>query len=391
MPEIRKVPEQGRDEREMSPVLPPEDLFLEHFREADREEVLSIYNELMRETMKRLDIFCSENSIEPQLHKKLVEIRRKEIQEITQVHFLVKRRGERDELTGLLRRGRFSERFNAMKENMMGPRVEGKTEEEAVYCFIDMDFMKKFNDTYGHEVVDRMLELVGKKLESQVRLGDAACRHGGDEFTLLLTHMKKDSVERVMERIYKSLSSIVIAENPDREARQKYVVLDTASWEGDVPAEYSEWNIAARASFSLGVRKLKEGDDILSSEGPEGRIREQADGGAYATKKSGRGGITYIDGENQQGKLLGHTVIAEKNLNPGGVHEFLKVEGTGVLDTEQEHTREGLQNDVKENLARVVICAQKKNGGNTPRHLEEVMNDLGDLIFEECYGDSQKG
>jgi len=54
------------------------------------------------------------------------------------------------------------------------------------YCLamIDIDFFKKFNDTYGHDTGDEVLKMVASKL-AQVSGGGKAYRYGGEEFVLL--------------------------------------------------------------------------------------------------------------------------------------------------------------------------------------------------------------
>jgi diguanylate cyclase (GGDEF)-like protein len=51
---------------------------------------------------------------------------------------------------------------------------------------MDIDYLKRFNDTYGHEAGDMMLRALGSFLQQNVRKGDVACRFGGDEFVLIM-------------------------------------------------------------------------------------------------------------------------------------------------------------------------------------------------------------
>ncbi len=51
---------------------------------------------------------------------------------------------------------------------------------------MDIDYLKRFNDTYGHEAGDMMLRALGNFLQQNVRKGDVACRFGGDEFVLIM-------------------------------------------------------------------------------------------------------------------------------------------------------------------------------------------------------------
>ncbi len=53
--------------------------------------------------------------------------------------------------------------------------------------YIDIDDFKPINDAYGHEIGDRMLAAVGKRLRSATRSADLVARLGGDEFVVLLS------------------------------------------------------------------------------------------------------------------------------------------------------------------------------------------------------------
>ena len=51
---------------------------------------------------------------------------------------------------------------------------------------VDIDFFKKFNDTYGHKIGDEVLNIVGSILKESVKGKDFAARYGGEEFVVLL-------------------------------------------------------------------------------------------------------------------------------------------------------------------------------------------------------------
>lgn len=86
----------------------------------------------------------------------------------------------RDALTGLFNRRYLDETLQ--RETLRAQR-SGAT---IGVIMLDIDHFKKFNDTYGHEAGDVVLQRVGKLLQSHVRGEDIACRYGGEEFTLIL-------------------------------------------------------------------------------------------------------------------------------------------------------------------------------------------------------------
>ena len=65
----------------------------------------------------------------------------------------------------------------------------------------DIDFFKKFNDTYGHECGDFVLIGVAELIKSSLRDVDIASRYGGEEFTIMLNNTGKDEALLVAERI----------------------------------------------------------------------------------------------------------------------------------------------------------------------------------------------
>ena len=57
---------------------------------------------------------------------------------------------------------------------------------------IDVDNFKAFNDTYGHDAGERILEAVGEVLIRYSRTSDIACRYGGEEFIVILPNCPLD-------------------------------------------------------------------------------------------------------------------------------------------------------------------------------------------------------
>lgn len=55
--------------------------------------------------------------------------------------------------------------------------------------FLDLDYFKPLNDTYGHQLGDELLVEVGKRIKASIRAVDTAGRFGGDEFVVLLSEL----------------------------------------------------------------------------------------------------------------------------------------------------------------------------------------------------------
>ncbi len=68
--------------------------------------------------------------------------------------------------------------------------------------FFDLDGFKKVNDTEGHQAGDQVLKGVAKILREELRAGmDFPCRYGGDEFGVIVTEVRPESLEMIGNRI----------------------------------------------------------------------------------------------------------------------------------------------------------------------------------------------
>lgn len=85
---------------------------------------------------------------------------------------------------------------------------------------LDIDFFKRFNDTYGHDAGDYVLMHFADTLKYNVREGDIVARYGGEEFVVVLPHTDLRGAYRVAEKIRKKVEEMSLAainsENPPR-------------------------------------------------------------------------------------------------------------------------------------------------------------------------------
>lgn len=66
---------------------------------------------------------------------------------------------------------------------------------------IDLDDFKQINDTYGHEMGDRILIKAANALKNKFRSDDYVCRIGGDEFVVLMVHSNESQQKLIAEKI----------------------------------------------------------------------------------------------------------------------------------------------------------------------------------------------
>lgn len=67
--------------------------------------------------------------------------------------------------------------------------------------FADIDHFKRVNDTYGHAVGDRIIQLVAQTVQNGLRPTDRVCRFGGEEFICLLPGVDQKDLRMVAERV----------------------------------------------------------------------------------------------------------------------------------------------------------------------------------------------
>ena len=107
-----------------------------------------------------------------------------------------------DALTGLPNRTLMRDRFQQATA-----RADRQGSQVAV-LFLDLDQFKRVNDRFGHTLGDRVLQMVACRLREIVRTTDTACRHGGDEFVIMLTDLDDAGVAGgIVEEIQRQLAT----------------------------------------------------------------------------------------------------------------------------------------------------------------------------------------
>jgi diguanylate cyclase (GGDEF)-like protein len=72
--------------------------------------------------------------------------------------------------------------------------------------FIDVDEFKQVNDIHGHDIGDRVLQIMAQRLQASVRGGDTASRRGGDEFVILALDTDAPNAASLSARIGESVA-----------------------------------------------------------------------------------------------------------------------------------------------------------------------------------------
>lgn len=184
----------------------------------------------------------------------------------------VKLLSESDPLTGLSNRVYFEQSLkNSIVNNI-------RDQHKLALLLIDLDNFKLINDTYGHDVGDRLLLLVVESIKSCLRGNELFARLGGDEFSICLSNL--DSVEHASQ----------VATRVVERLTQPFLI--------------NESEIHSTASIGISIYP----DNADTSE----ELFKQADIAMYRAKKLGRSRVCFFEEEMQEQFYL--RALLEKEL-----------------------------------------------------------------------------
>jgi len=156
-----------------------------------------------------------------------------------------------DSLTGLCNRRALDRRLD---EEWRRAR---RADQPLSALFVDVDYFKLYNDTYGHAMGDDALVAVADCIQNSAkRPGDIVARYGGEEFVVVLPNTALRQALTVADHIRRAVMA--------KELKKK-----------------STGEILGRVTISVGVSMLKQGDDTDA-------LIERADACLYAAKRNGR-------------------------------------------------------------------------------------------------------
>ncbi|MDO6563332.1 EAL domain-containing protein [Amphritea sp. 1_MG-2023] len=133
-----------------------------------------------------------------------------DLTEIKKSEARIKRLAYFDELTRLPNRKLFHDRLQVS----LGYAKEH--EHRVAVAYIDVDFFQQINDLHGHEIGDKVLKEVGRRIDEQLDEGDTVARFGGDEFNLILTDVDKSpQISEFLNRILHTVNQPILIDGKE--------------------------------------------------------------------------------------------------------------------------------------------------------------------------------
>jgi len=160
-----------------------------------------------------------------------------------------------DTLTGLPNRFLAKEFFNDVL--IRARRTNGL----ATVIFLDLDHFKHINDSFGHQVGDEFLKHTANKLKNILRETDRICRHGGDEFLIILEVVQSEKeITKIITKITEQIAK---------------------------PFIYEKLDVITTCSLGVAIGP-NDGDDFNT-------LLKKADLAMYHSKHLGRNGFNFYD------------------------------------------------------------------------------------------------
>ncbi len=182
-----------------------------------------------------------------------------DISSIKQAQEAAQYQADHDFLTGLLNR-------KSLTTRLQEEFVKAKRHDFVhAFLFIDLDNFKSINDTYGHNIGDKIIMLVAQRLKEITREGDILSRLSGDEFAVILLNIDKKGSEAILGL---------------QEICNKIIATLNATYDID--------DLQINTSSSIGINLFPNGEKSIND------IMIHADKAMYKAKKQGKNQFVFF-------------------------------------------------------------------------------------------------
>ena len=184
---------------------------------------------------------------------------------------LLQRLAHNDPLTGLPNRLLLADRLaQAMHQTL-------RRDQRLAVVYLDLDGFKAVNDTHSHEVGDRLLVALSRRMSEALRQGDTLARIGGDEFVAVLVDLADDmGFEPVLNRLLQAAAQLVELDG-----------------------------LSLQVSASIGVSLYPQAEEVDADQ-----LVRQADQAMYLAKQSGKNRYHLFDAEQDRSARDRHETLS---------------------------------------------------------------------------------
>ncbi len=230
---------------------------------------------------------------------------------ITDLFLAVKEQAHTDSLTGLYNRRYFEE---SLKKEVA--RAERQKQPLSIIG-LDLDYLKKINDEFGHAYGDLAIKTVAEVLKSNARSIDIPARMGGEEFNILLPGVDSKGAMTAAERIRKAI-------------------------------EAQELDVVGHITTSVGVGTFLEHSDNIEE------VLELTDQAMYQSKRNGRNQVTIAK------------PISETSWQEIAVNTFVEILSKHKIPISQELSKD--------------LCAKLKHAEDKNEMSKDILYAVSDIL-----------
>lgn len=178
-------------------------------KDDERSDAFGILEDITEQKNSEAQLLEAKDTLEITVKKRteelgnIVEQLKKEIKKREKISSELKFLANHDALTGLPSLRLCKDRLNRSLAHSR------RNKQLSAVMFLDLDHFKLVNDSYGHEVGDRVLKSTADRIRAEIRETDTVARMGGDEFLVILSQISEvNDTRRIARNIIQKISQV---------------------------------------------------------------------------------------------------------------------------------------------------------------------------------------